>query len=78
MAEIVPASTRIHYKRVANIDTDRLQRRYAFLQANRAAMARACDARIEMRFIAREFLSIETELARRSEPHPNPNPEEIQ
>lgn len=61
----VPATTKIRYTRVVHIDTDRLQRRHAFLHANRATLARACDARIEMRAIARELLTIQAELTRR-------------
>lgn len=41
----VPASTRVRPSRVRNIDTDRLQRRYAYLIENRAAIAKAADGR---------------------------------
>lgn len=66
MADVVPASTKIRFTRVGNIDTDRLQRRLAFLREHGPAMARAADARIEVRFIAREILTIEAELNRRT------------
>lgn len=65
MPDIVPASTKVRFTRVAHIDTDRLVRRLAFLREHGPAMARAADARIEVRFIAREILSIEAEIARR-------------
>lgn len=65
MADIVPASTKIRFTRVGNIDTDRLVRRLDFLRTHGPAMARAADARIEVRFIAREILTIEAEIARR-------------
>jgi hypothetical protein len=62
---MVPAATKVRFTRVANVDTDRLCRRLEFLRVNGPAMARAADARIEVRFIARELLTIEAELARR-------------
>lgn len=62
---MVPASTSIKYKRVGNIDTDRLGRRHAWILANGATIARAADARIEIRMMAREFHAITTELRAR-------------
>lgn len=62
----VPASTKIRHTRVANIDTDRLTRRLAYLREHGPAIARNADARIEVRHLAREILSIEHELARRN------------
>lgn len=70
MTQFVPASTKIRYKRVSAIDTDRLQRRLAYFDEHGAAMARACDARIEVRFLAREKLAIMAELTNRSNPNP--------
>lgn len=67
MADMVPASTKIRYTRVGFIDTDRLQRRLAFYEAHGAEMARNADARIEVRVMAREKLSIIAELARRTD-----------
>lgn len=67
---MVPASTKIRFTRVGFMDDDRLCRRYVFLRANGPAMARAADARIEVRFIARELLTIEAELVRRGVPLP--------
>ena len=69
---IVPASTKVHYKRVHNVDTDRLQRRLAWLHENKARLAREIDGpespggRPKMRFLAREILAIEAELERRN------------
>lgn len=63
----VPASRRVRPSRVRNIDTDRLRRRYTFLVQNRAAIARATDGRKGLQEYARELLTIESELARRSE-----------
>lgn len=65
MPDTVPASTKIRFTRVGHIDTDRLSRRRDFLRQHGPALARAADARIEVRFIARELLTIEAELARR-------------
>lgn len=61
----VPASTKIRFTRVPNIDTDRLVRRQVFLRTHGPAMARSADARIEVRHIAREVLTIEAELTAR-------------
>ena len=71
MAQVVPASTKVHYKRVHNVDTDRLQRRLAWLQENKGRLAREIDSvekpggRPTMRQTAREIITIERELARR-------------
>jgi hypothetical protein len=65
-ATTVPATRRIRFTRVHNIDTDRLVRRLAFLEENGPALARACDARIEVRVLAREILTIRAELGRRA------------
>lgn len=62
---MVPASTKIKYKRVTNVDTDRLWRRRAYMREHMPMWARAADARIEVRFIAREVMAIEAELTRR-------------
>lgn len=62
---MVPASTSIKYKKVGNIDTDRMVRRHAWIVANGPAIARAADARIEIRMVAREFHAITTELRAR-------------
>lgn len=67
MSDFVPADVAIKYKRVGNVDTDRLQRRLAYLQENKARIAREADARIEIRMRAREILSIRAELAQRGE-----------
>jgi hypothetical protein len=70
-AETVPASTRVHYKRVKNVDTDRLERRLAWVNENRAMLMRQVDdadhpgGRPMMRQLAREILTIEAELERR-------------
>jgi hypothetical protein len=61
----VPASTRIRPSRVHNIDVDRLQRRRDWLIAHKDDIARAADARIELRQLAREIVSINRELVRR-------------
>jgi len=60
-----PATTRVRYTRVRNIDSDRLRRRLAYLQANRADIARACDSRNELSHFARELIVVELELVRR-------------
>jgi hypothetical protein len=62
---MVPASTKVKFKRVGNVDTDRLIRRLQFMRATSATFARAADARIEVRMFAREMLSIEAELVSR-------------
>lgn len=67
MGELVPASTRVRPSRVRNIDTDRLERRYAWLIENRSRIARSADGRLELRQFARELLTIEHELERRAE-----------
>lgn len=67
MSDFVPASTAIKYQRVGNMDTDRLQRRLAYLNEHKTEIARNADARIEIRMRAREILSIKAELDRRKE-----------
>lgn len=62
---MVPASTKIKYKRVGNVDTERLMRRRAYMREHMGEWARAADARIEVRMIAREFMAIEHEMTRR-------------
>ena len=61
----VPASTKIRFTRVGNIDTDRLIRRREHIVATKADFARNADARIELRQRARELFMIEAELVRR-------------
>lgn len=61
----VPSSTRIRTRSIRNVDTDRLQRRRAFLLANRDRIAREADARIELRVFARELGLINRELVAR-------------
>ena len=63
----VPASTKIRFTRVGNVDTDRLVRRRAHIVATKAEFARNADARIELRQRARELFAIEAELVRRDE-----------
>lgn len=63
--QVVPASTKIRYSRVKNIETERLIRRYNYLCANMRYMAAAADSRIEVRQYAREFICIERELVER-------------
>lgn len=71
MQPIVPASTRVRASRVQFIDTDRLQRRQAFLAEHAPAMARGIDGpdnpggRNFLWQLAREILAIDAELARR-------------
>lgn len=61
----VPSSTRIRTRSIRNVDLDRLQRRRAFLLANRDRIAREADARIELRVFARELGLINRELVAR-------------
>jgi hypothetical protein len=63
----VPASTKVRYTRVGNVDTERLMRRRAHIIATKSEFARAADARIELRQRARELFAIEAELVRRGE-----------
>ena len=67
MSETVPETRRVRYRRVGNIDTDRLQRRQRYLRENQPALARQCDGREQLRTLARELLAIEAELLRRTE-----------
>lgn len=62
----VPPSTKIRPRSLPNVDSDRLVQRLAFLRTNGPAMARAADARSEVRDLARQILQIEHELQRRS------------
>ena len=64
-ADLVPADRRVRFTRVRHIDTDRLQRRYAYLLENRARIAYEADGRKRLREFAAEFLSVELELVRR-------------
>lgn len=69
--QLVPASTPVKYKRVRNIDTDRLVRRLAWLNANAGQLVRDLDGpdnpggRPAMRCLAREMLHLQHELDRR-------------
>ncbi|HUV09720.1 MAG TPA: hypothetical protein VMX12_02010 [Acidimicrobiia bacterium] len=68
----VPAHVPVKYKRVRNVDTDRLQRRLAWLRENAPRLVRNLDGpdnpggRPAMRHLAREVLTVEHELARRA------------
>jgi len=71
--QLVPASTRVRPSRVANVDTDRLERRLAFLRGpGGSALARACDGhsgsgRGGLADLGKEILTIENELTNRGE-----------
>lgn len=64
-ADFVPADRRVRFTRVKNVDTDRLQRRFAFMVENRDRIAYEADGRKRLREFAAEFLTIEAELVRR-------------
>lgn len=62
----LPASTRVRPSRVRNIETERLVRRKAWLHDNKARLAREADSRMQLRHLAREIITIDRELERRS------------
>lgn len=62
----VPPSTKIRPRSLPNVDDDRLMQRLTFLRTHGPAMARACDARSDVRDLARQILQAEAELARRN------------
>lgn len=64
-AQPVPVEVPVKFKRVANIPSERLIRRFFFLRANRARLARACEDHMRMRLLGRELVVIEHELRRR-------------
>ena len=69
--EVVPASVPVKYKRVRHVDSDRLQRRLAYLQDQAPRLVRDLDGpsnpggRPAMRHLAREMLHLQHELDRR-------------
>lgn len=63
----VPATVRVRPSRVKNIDTDRLERRLEWLEANKTELAKEADSRMQLRHLAREIITIERELQRRKE-----------
>jgi len=68
MAQIVPASTRVHISKVGNIDTDRLLRRMQWLTDNKSDLGKAADSRKRLREISLEYYAIFDELAGRHMP----------
>lgn len=71
-SKIVPATARVRPSRVANIDTDRLERRLAYIEANQVELARTMgDAHGRSKSgglasLASELHTIRRELAARS------------
>lgn len=64
--DIVPASTKVRYRRVHHVDSDRLALRAAFIREHGPAIARAADSRREVMQLARELFAIELELCARA------------
>jgi len=65
MDAAVPATTKVKYTRVRNIDTDRLQRRQRYLRRTMPSWARKADGRADLRQRAREMLACQAELRAR-------------
>lgn len=65
-SQLVPASTKVRASRVRFVDTDRLARRLAWLNENKASLARGFDGRKPLRELAREIHTVQVELARRA------------
>jgi hypothetical protein len=58
----IPATTPIRLSRIDNIDTDRIQRRLAYLLANRAQLAYDCDSRNQLGHLARQIMGLQQAL----------------
>jgi len=64
-ADLVPASTKCRVSRLRHLETERLQRRFAWLSENLSRLAQEADGRKRLREVALEFHEIERELAKR-------------